>query len=100
MRISYKLGHDRQNGFPSALIFFKIRDIWKKLDFYLFQYARIDMVNKGRVNARRWPGAVAVMAINSSPAPAFRQRRPAFRVDYVTYSVLKLDNLSLTICLL
>ena len=45
-----------------------------ELDFYSFQYARIDRVNKGWENARRWPGAVAVMAINSSSAPAFRQR--------------------------
>ena len=45
-----------------------------ELDFYSFQYARIDRVNTGRVNARRWPGTVAVMAINSNAAPAFRQR--------------------------
>ena len=37
----------------------------------------------GQVNARRWPGAaaVAVMAINSSAAPAFSVG-PAFRVDF------------------
>ena len=45
-----------------------------KLDFYSFQYARIDRVNKGGVNARRWRGAIAVMAINSNAAPVFRQR--------------------------
>ena len=45
-----------------------------ELDFYSFQYARIDRVDKGRVNARRWPEADAVMAINSSAAPLFRQR--------------------------
>ena len=39
-----------------------------------FQYVRNDRVNKGRVNARRWQSAGAVMAINSSPVPAFRQR--------------------------
>ena len=49
-----------------------------ELDFYSFQYARIDRVNNGRVNDRRWPGAVAVMAINSSAAPAFKQRWTGF----------------------
>ena len=47
---------------------------YAELDLYSFQYARIDRVNKERVNARRWPGAIAVMAINYSAAPAFRQR--------------------------
>ena len=47
---------------------------YAELDFYSFQYARIDMVTKERVNDRRWLGAVAAMAINSSSAPAFRQR--------------------------
>ena len=47
---------------------------WAELDFYLFQYARINRVNKGQVNARRCPVADAVMAINSSAAPVFRQR--------------------------
>ena len=55
---------------------------WAELDFYSFQYACTDRVSKGRVDARRWPGAVAVMAINSSAAPAFRQYGPAFLVDF------------------
>ena len=45
-----------------------------ELDLCSFQFASIDRVNKGGVNARRWPGAVAMRAINSSAAPAFRQR--------------------------
>ena len=28
-----------------------------ELDFQSFQNARIDRMNKGRVNVRRWPGA-------------------------------------------
>ena len=47
---------------------------WAKLDFYSLQYTRIDRVNKGRVNARRLPGAAAVMTINYSAAPASMQR--------------------------
>ena len=47
---------------------------WADLDFYSFQYARTERVNKGRMITRRWPGAGAVVAINSSAAPAFRQR--------------------------
>ena len=36
----------------------------------------------GRVNARRWPGAVVVMAVNSSAGPHSGSVRPAFRVDF------------------
>ena len=40
-------------------------------------------MNKGQENARGWPGAVAVMAINSSAAPAYSGSvGPAFRVDF------------------
>ena len=62
---------------------------WAELDFYSFQYARIDRVNKGRINARRWPRTVAGMSINYSAAPAFRQRWtavPCFIKSYNTSS--------------
>ena len=62
---------------------------WDEQDFYSFQYARIDRVNKGRVNARRWPGADAVVAINSSAAPAFRQRWTGDRVDFGKFYTIK-----------
>ena len=51
---------------------------WAELDFYSFQYARIDRVNKERVNARRWPGAIAVMVLYLHSGSIC----PTFRVDF------------------